>query len=78
MLDDLMSGEKTKLFKLRDIATILQSSAKSGVRIKDMNKLAVELRKSNEKVQMITLSQSLYGLKAFGKSPIERDHLLAL
>ena len=49
MLDDLMSGEKTKLFNLRDIATILQSSSKSGVRIKDVKKLVAELRKSNEK-----------------------------
>eukprot|EP01035_Chromulina_nebulosa_P012277 gene12277-16368_t len=67
MLDALLSRENIRKLRPIDIAIILQSSAKSRLRINDANKLAVELSKSKEKVTMITLSRCIYGLKAIKK-----------
>ena len=68
MLNALLSSKKTATFSLRDIASILQSSAKFGLRINDLEKITAELNKNTEKVTIIALSRCIYGLKSIEKN----------
>ena len=67
LLDELVSPSgKQRSFRLRDIATILQSSAKCGVK-PPFKFLAAELKKSKDDATMINVSRSMYGLKSIKK-----------
>ena len=67
LLDELTKNRKSEKFRLQDIATILQSAAKCGLRI-NFQFYKTKLIESTEKMKMIDLSKCIYGLKRLLKN----------